>query len=72
VPSPARANSVVQSRRPDAPESHELRQGLVHELCIVPDIAETFYAITLDRRFPHPLVRSLLARDEAELPGVVG
>jgi LysR family transcriptional activator of nhaA len=45
----------------------ELRQGLVHELCVVPDVAETFYAITIERRFQHPLVRALLERDEAEL-----
>ncbi|MEO8195137.1 MAG: LysR substrate-binding domain-containing protein [Thermoanaerobaculia bacterium] len=48
----------------------ELREGVVHELCVVPDIAETFYAITLERRFQHPLVGSLLARDEAELLGM--
>lgn len=48
----------------------ELRQGLVHELCVVPDIAETFYAITLDRRFQHPIIGSLLARDEGELLGM--
>jgi len=45
----------------------ELRQGLVHELCVVPDIAESFYAITVQRRFQHPLVRLLLASDEAAL-----
>lgn len=43
----------------------ELRQGIVHELCVVPEIAESFYAITLQRRFQHPLVRLLLA-SEAE------
>ena len=47
----------------------ELREGLVHELCTVPDLAETFYAITIDRRFQHPLVRELVARDEAQLLG---
>jgi LysR family transcriptional activator of nhaA len=45
----------------------ELRRGAVHELCVVPELAETFYAITIDRRFQHPLLRSLLARDEASL-----
>ena len=47
----------------------ELRDGDVHEVCTLPDVAETFYAITVDRRFQHPLLRELLARDEAELLG---
>ena len=45
----------------------ELREGRVHELCTVPELAETFYAITVDRRFQHPLVRQLVLRDEAQL-----
>jgi LysR family transcriptional activator of nhaA len=49
----------------------ELRQGVVHELCVVPELFETFYAITMDRRFPHPLVRTLVDRDEAQLLGMV-
>lgn len=49
----------------------ELRQGVVHELCVVPELSETFYAITVDRRFQHPLLRSLLERDEAQLLGLV-
>ena len=47
----------------------ELREGRVHELCTVPELAETFYAITVDRRFQHPLVRELVLRDEAQLLG---
>lgn len=47
----------------------ELRDGVVHEVCTLPDVAETFYAITVDRRFQHPLLRELIARDEAELLG---
>lgn len=45
----------------------ELRQGIVHELCVVPDLFESFYAITADRKFQHPLLRALLARDESHL-----
>lgn len=45
----------------------ELRTGVVHELCVVPDIAENFYGITMERSFQHPLVETLLARDEHEL-----
>ena len=45
----------------------ELRQQVVHELCVVPELSETFYAITIDRRFQHPLLRSLLDRNETQL-----
>jgi LysR family transcriptional activator of nhaA len=45
----------------------ELREGLVHELCTLPDLAESFYAVTVERRFQHPLLRELLDLDEAQL-----
>jgi hypothetical protein len=45
----------------------ELREGRVHELCTLPDVAESFYAITIDRRYQHPLLRELLGRDETQL-----
>jgi LysR family transcriptional regulator, transcriptional activator of nhaA len=45
----------------------ELRSGALSELCVVPELFETFYAITVARQFPHPLIPSLLARDEAEI-----
>lgn len=45
----------------------ELESKVLREHCVVPGLYETFYAITVDRRFQHPLVTSLLARDEAEL-----
>jgi len=45
----------------------ELRDGNVHELCRLPELAETFYATTVERRFQHPLLRQLLERDEAQL-----
>jgi LysR family transcriptional activator of nhaA len=48
----------------------ELRAGVLHEHCIVPGLFETFYAITVERSFPHPLLRTLLARDEDELLAV--
>lgn len=50
----------------------ELHEGVVHELCVVPELAETFYAITVDRRFQHPLLRPLLARDGDQLLAVGG
>lgn len=47
----------------------ELRAGLLHEHCVVPGLFETFYAITVERTFQHPLLDHLLARDERELLG---
>jgi LysR family transcriptional activator of nhaA len=47
----------------------ELKEGLLRELCVVPEIVETFYAITVERNFQHPLIRTLLSRDvDALLP----
>ncbi|MCI1191304.1 LysR substrate-binding domain-containing protein [Calidifontimicrobium sp. SYSU G02091] len=39
----------------------ELAQGVLVERCSIPSIEETFYAITVQRRYPHPLLRELLA-----------
>ncbi len=38
----------------------ELKQGLLKEIHRIPEIQETFYAVTLKRRFPNPLLKSLL------------
>lgn len=40
----------------------ELRTGVLRECCVVPDLFEEFYAITADRRYPHPLLKPLLAQ----------
>ncbi len=45
----------------------ELRSRALHEYCVVPGVFETFYAITVARHYQHPLLRSLLGRDEADL-----
>lgn len=45
----------------------ELREGVLHEHCVVPGLFETFYAITSERRFQHPLLDAVLARDEDDL-----
>ena len=45
----------------------ELRSGILQEHCLVPGLLETFYAITVERRFQHPLLKSLLERDEADI-----
>ncbi|MFO7857853.1 MAG: LysR family transcriptional regulator [Ectothiorhodospiraceae bacterium] len=38
----------------------ELETGLIVEAERLPDLVETFYAVTVARRFPNPLVRELL------------
>ncbi|HPF13200.1 MAG: LysR family transcriptional regulator [Planctomycetes bacterium] len=45
----------------------ELRSGVLREHCVVPDLFESFYAITVDRRYQHPLLEPLLAREEADI-----
>jgi LysR family transcriptional activator of nhaA len=39
----------------------ELRTGVIVERCRIPQLHEGFYAITANRRFPHPALRRLLA-----------
>lgn len=38
----------------------ELNRGLLKEIHKIPDLQETFYAVTLKRRFPNPLLKELL------------
>ncbi len=45
----------------------ELRSGVLAEYCVVPGLVETFYAITVERRYQHPILKPLLERDEADL-----
>jgi LysR family transcriptional activator of nhaA len=47
----------------------ELRTGKLVEYEVVPGLYESFYAITVPRRFEPPLVKELLARPEAEVLG---
>ena len=49
----------------------ELRSGQLAEYCVVPDLVETFYAITVSRHFESPLLKALLRRDEADVLGMV-
>jgi LysR family transcriptional activator of nhaA len=43
----------------------ELRSGTLIEVDRLPGISETFYAVTMDRRFPNPLIRDLLGAIDA-------
>ncbi|MFN8023395.1 MAG: LysR family transcriptional regulator [Acidimicrobiales bacterium] len=45
----------------------ELRTRRLVELAVFPDLYESFYAVTVKRRFETPLVHELLARTEEEL-----
>lgn len=49
----------------------ELDQGLLVEHAVVPEVYEHFYAVTVDRLFPHPLLEELLARQGEEILGPV-
>jgi LysR family transcriptional activator of nhaA len=45
----------------------ELSSRALFEHGVVPGLYESFYAITSERLYPHPWLRTLLARDEREL-----
>lgn len=45
----------------------ELRSKQLVEHCVVPQLYETFYAITVQRRYTPPLLRSLLSRSEDDV-----
>ena len=48
----------------------ELRAGLLAEYCVVPDLYENFYAVTVQRHFEPPLLKTLLQRPEADVLGL--
>lgn len=50
----------------------ELRSGTLVEYTVVPELYETFFAISVPRRFEPPMLRELLRRPEAEVlqPGL--
>lgn len=43
----------------------ELASGVLTEIAQLPDLVETFHAITLKRRFPNPLLRQLFGKSES-------
>jgi LysR family transcriptional activator of nhaA len=45
----------------------EIRSGKLEEYCIVPDLYENFYAITVKRRFDPPLLKALLKRAQEDV-----
>lgn len=48
----------------------ELRSGRLQEYCVVPQLYENFYAITVQRHFAPPLLKTLLKRTEADVLGL--
>ena len=48
----------------------ELQTGQLMEYCVVPDLVENFYAITVKRHFEPPLLKALLKRDQADVLGM--
>ncbi len=48
----------------------ELQTRQLVEYCIVPDLVETFYAITVKRHFEPALLKALLERDQADVLGM--
>ena len=49
----------------------ELRSGKLQEYCVVPNLHENFYAITVQRHFEPPLLKALLKRPQAEVLGEI-
>ena len=47
----------------------ELESGELTEASTLPELSETFYVVTIRRRFPHPLVRALLGPTNAVASG---
>jgi len=50
----------------------ELSSGQLVEYCVVPDLIETFYAITVKRHFEPLLLKELLRRNQIDVLGVAG
>ncbi|MBX9715160.1 MAG: LysR family transcriptional regulator [Burkholderiaceae bacterium] len=49
----------------------ELRNGRLAEYSVVPNLHESFYAISVQRHFTPPLLKSLLKQSEAEILGAL-
>jgi LysR family transcriptional activator of nhaA len=47
----------------------ELKMGVLVEYCVVPQLFEDFYAITVKRHFQSPILRSLLKRRDDDILG---
>ncbi len=61
------SNSIALA--PSVVFQDELQSGRMVELCKVPDLYEDFYAISVQRRFASPLLRTLQSRTSDEVLG---
>lgn len=48
----------------------ELKSGVLVEYCVMPDLVEHFYAITVKRHFEPPLLKALLRQSELDVLGM--
>ena len=62
-------NSGNTALQPTVVVQDELKSGKLQEYCVVPQLYENFYAITVQRHFEPPLLKTLLRRSEAEVLG---
>jgi LysR family transcriptional activator of nhaA len=59
-------NNVGLAVLPPIVGADEIQEGVLVEAHQLPGVFETFYAVTIKRRFPNPLLRSLLHPDIGE------
>ena len=59
----AKAAAVV----PTVVVRDELREGRLEEYCKLPNLYESFFAISIKRHFQQPLLKTLLSRSEADV-----
>lgn len=45
----------------------EIRNGVLEEYCVLPNLYEDFFAISIRRQYQHPLLKGLLERSAAEV-----
>lgn len=48
----------------------EIRTGTLEEYCARPNVYENFFAISIKRKFQHPLLKKLLTRRPEEVLGM--
>jgi LysR family transcriptional activator of nhaA len=48
----------------------EIRAGTLEEYCVLPNLHEDFFAISIRRKFQHPLLKELLARKPEDVLGM--
>lgn len=57
-------DTAVIALLPSVVVRDELQRGILQQYAVIPNVYENFYSITIQRKYPHPLLRPLLARKE--------